>query len=152
MRKEKEAREMDECTFQPKINRKSEVLMTERTQALESYHISAHEQLYQDAEQRRLRKARYSQYRPPEETFRPATNASSVQRQVSFADSEGIVDRLYKKKAQADVVKRQEKEIYENYAATTGQRLFKPATGRGPVFDLPSPEMSMTRRQQSGRA
>ena len=135
MRKEKEAREMDECTFQPKINRKSEVLMTERTQALESYHISAHEQLYQDAEQRRLRKARYSQYRPPEETFRPATNASSVQRQVSFADSEGIVDRLYKKKAQADVVKRQEKEIYENYDATTGQRLFKPATGRGPVFE-----------------
>ena len=57
MKREREERELKECTFKPRINRRSETLVAERTEALREYDIQTHEQLYQDAAARKERQA-----------------------------------------------------------------------------------------------
>ena len=60
MKREREERELKECTFKPRINRRSETLVAERTEALREYDIQTHEQLYQDAAARKERQAQYA--------------------------------------------------------------------------------------------
>ena len=76
MKREREERELKECTFKPRINRLSETLVAERTEALREYDIRTHEQLYQDAAARKERQAQYAEWRPHDMTFKPKTNAT----------------------------------------------------------------------------
>jgi hypothetical protein len=55
LRREKEAAETSECTFQPRINARSDRLMAERTEALRARSLTAHQQLFQDAVRRQAK-------------------------------------------------------------------------------------------------
>jgi len=41
--------QLEECTFKPKVNNTSAVLMADRSETLQMLRMSAHEQLFQDA-------------------------------------------------------------------------------------------------------
>jgi CRISPR/Cas system CMR subunit Cmr6 (Cas7 group RAMP superfamily) len=47
MRIEDKAKEVEECTFAPKINKQSKKMMNQRTEVLREHRITAHEQLFQ---------------------------------------------------------------------------------------------------------
>lgn len=49
LRKEKEEAETRECTFKPAISKRSDKLMSERSDTLRTLNVSAHQQLYQDS-------------------------------------------------------------------------------------------------------
>jgi len=49
LRKEKEEAETRECTFKPAISKRSDKLMSDRSDTLKSLNLSAHQQLYQDS-------------------------------------------------------------------------------------------------------
>lgn len=55
LRRERENAEVAECTFKPVLNKRSDALMSERVETLRSLHLSAHDQLYQDALHRNLK-------------------------------------------------------------------------------------------------
>ena len=140
MKQEREKRELQECTFKPRINRRSEALVAERTQALQEYNIKAHEQLYQDAAARKERQAQYAEWRPDDVTFKPKTNAR-MDAIAADVEPEDIVDRLYLQKARSDAVKEQTRRYGEGFDLSTGRELFKPQTGRAPRFIRNSDEV-----------
>lgn len=49
MQSHREQAELNECSFKPKINATSAALMADRSETLQMLHMSAHEQLFQDA-------------------------------------------------------------------------------------------------------
>ena len=133
MKREREERELKECTFKPRINRRSETLVAERTEALREYDIQTHEQLYQDAAARKERQAQYAEWRPDDMTFKPKTNATMNTHEAD-GDKEDIVERLYLQKARSDAIKEQTRRFGEGFDLNTGREFFKPRTGRAPRF------------------
>ena len=133
MKREREERELKECTFKPRINRRSETLVAERTEALREYDIRTHEQLYQDAAARKERQAQYAEWRPDDMTFKPKTNAT-LSTHEARGDKEDIVERLYLQKARSDAIKEQTRRFGEGFDLNTGREFFKPQTGRAPRF------------------
>ena len=50
--------ELQKCSFRPHINKRSDKLMHDRMCALRAFNMTAHDQLFQDAQRRRARQVR----------------------------------------------------------------------------------------------
>ena len=133
MRREKEIKEMEECSFQPRISERSKQIVGQRTRGFHQNNLSLHEQLYQEADQRQRRLDRYACWFPEHVTFKPTLSETAGRMDTSeYGD---VVDRLYAKKEQATLrVERLRKEIARPYDRKTGQKYFQPVVGRGPEF------------------
>ena len=55
LRQQREEGEVAECTFHPKIDRKSDAMMSERAETLKVLNLSHHDQLFQDALRRQAK-------------------------------------------------------------------------------------------------
>lgn len=76
VKKEMENKEVKECSFKPRISVKSKELMKDRMNALREHNIPYHEQLFHDAERRRLMQEEVSNWFPEDHTFHPNNSAS----------------------------------------------------------------------------
>ncbi|KAG2436669.1 hypothetical protein HXX76_006197 [Chlamydomonas incerta] len=74
LRQQREAAEVAECTFRPRINRASDQLMSERAETLKVLNISHHEQLYADSLRRQAKLQELQSWYPDGVTFQPAVN------------------------------------------------------------------------------
>lgn len=154
LRQEKEVAEVKECTFRPKINNRSDRLMSERSETMKNLSIRAHDQLFQDAVRRQLRQAEYATLYPEDATFQPKLIETNVSREIlrrswdrmgASVDSAGgsgaaarranLTDRLYQsyEKLQAKLEEARHKLDGPN-DPQTGKRLYHPQTGRAPNF------------------
>ena len=132
MRREKEIKEMEECSFKPKISQKSKKIVGQRTRTLNEHGIPHHEQLYQEAEQRQRRFDRYACWFPDHVTFKPQVSSN----RLDDSDYKDVVDRLYARKDQARRRLHYLKEELERPVdEESGQRFFKPRIGRMPHFE-----------------
>ncbi|KAG2439667.1 hypothetical protein HYH02_010549 [Chlamydomonas schloesseri] len=77
LRQQKEAREVEECTFRPRINRNSDQLMSERGETLKVLNISHYDQLYADSLRRQAKLQELQSWYPDGVTFQPAVNKDS---------------------------------------------------------------------------
>jgi hypothetical protein len=129
---EEERRRMEECTFRPQLNRKSEMLMAEKERMLKEQHLSHHDNLFLDAERRKMRQQEMEQLVPAEATFRPQIQQSSatrkVQRQREGENFDDFVNRLVYSKAERDAViaELKQQQLDRKIDPATGQPLFKP--------------------------
>ncbi|GLC61577.1 Glycosylphosphatidylinositol anchor attachment 1 protein [Pleodorina starrii] len=74
LRQQREAAEVAECTFRPRINRNSDILMMERSEALKQLNLTHYEQLFADAQRRQLKLEDLRNWYPEGVTFRPQVN------------------------------------------------------------------------------
>eukprot|EP00762_Andalucia_godoyi_P006861 ANDGO_00887.mRNA.1 hypothetical protein NAEGRDRAFT_79231 len=130
---EEERRKMEGCTFQPQINRRSELLVSEKDRLLKEQHMTHYDQLFLDAERRRLRQLEYEQLAEQEATFRPQTEKSSVfarkvQRQRDGENFDDFINRLVYSKQERDAVIEELKQQQADARVDpiTGQPLFRP--------------------------
>ena len=136
LRRERDQKELEGCTFQPTLSQRSKELMRGRTETLRAAGATTHEQLYQDAERRRMRYEEYASWFPEEVTFRP-----NVARQggntADEQDDEGdvpIEERLLEAgRAREEHLAALKEVVNEPVDEETGQPLFRPAVGRGPA-------------------
>jgi len=70
IRKERDQRETEECTFKPSIDTRSQVMMEQRMNRLQ-IKGTLHDHLYEDAKRREGRYAEYARQEPEETTFHP---------------------------------------------------------------------------------
>ncbi|KAL6760366.1 hypothetical protein V8C86DRAFT_1773436, partial [Haematococcus lacustris] len=78
LQKQREDGEMRQCTFKPKINRHSANLMSERSEALKVLQVSAHDQLFQDAQRRQAKLSELQSWLPDDVTFAPQINRTGT--------------------------------------------------------------------------
>ncbi|XRB13879.1 EF-hand domain-containing protein [Pseudoscourfieldia marina] len=183
MRREKEEREMEECSFAPSINTRSRALaqslrLEAEHETLSMYRASLeaegwsavaaaagvaplHEQLYEEAEDRRRRRQAYEAWRPDGHTFQPSITESSRAIAESLRGVGGemvaprasgpgvrndanIFDRLY---AEKDAIALRKSELHADIAAPfdekTGQPLYQPMVGRNPQFERNSARLDI---------
>lgn len=138
LKKLNEEQEMEACSFKPNINRRSDKLMKERTEALRGHNLSAHDQLFQDAERRKIRQEEYMNWMSDDHTFQPNAysrhnTGSNVGGSGTLVDHSHVVERLTSADKRREMRLSQLRESLETDAAT-GQKLFKPVTGRAPQF------------------
>ncbi|KAK3241526.1 hypothetical protein CYMTET_48723 [Cymbomonas tetramitiformis] len=138
LKKLNEEQEMEACSFKPNINRRSDKLMKDRTEALRGHNLSAHDQLFQDAERRKIRQEEYMNWMSDDHTFQPNaysrhTTGSNVGGSGTLVDHSHVVERLTSADKRRELRLSQLRESLET-DASTGQKLFKPVTGRAPQF------------------
>ncbi|GFH16201.1 PFU domain-containing protein, partial [Haematococcus lacustris] len=157
LQKQREDGEMRQCTFKPKINRHSANLMSERSEALKVLQVSAHDQLFQDAQRRQAKLSELQSWLPDDVTFAPQINrtgtaaahlrhsldALGLQKRAEGGAGDGspgtadvrasVVDRLYMnyEKTKAKLEGKRE-QLNGPVDPVTGRQLYKPAVGRGP--------------------
>ena len=164
VRRELDNREVKECSFKPKISSRSKALMRDRMSALKEHNIPYHEQLFHDAERRRLMQEEVSNWFPEDHTFHPnnsltqhhvspasATtttrdhlhhrtpsgggNASSVRKSLDAAGQEQLIARLTRRSSTTHEKLQHMKELEAKVDLESGQALFKPRTGRAPIYE-----------------
>ncbi|KAG2497694.1 hypothetical protein HYH03_004431 [Edaphochlamys debaryana] len=74
LRSQREAAEVAECTFRPRINKHSDSLMNERAETLKVLNITHHEQLFADALRRQAKLDELQRWYPDGVTFQPQVN------------------------------------------------------------------------------
>lgn len=74
LRQQREEGEVAECTFHPKIDRKSDAMMSERAETLKVLNLSHHDQLFQDALRRQAKEKELAHWYPDGVTFQPQVN------------------------------------------------------------------------------
>ena len=89
LRREKEAAEVADCTFKPKLSQRSREIMRQRTDMLKAAQATTHDQLYQDAERRRMRYEEYASWFPEDVTFRPNLSSKDQGRAASGGERNG---------------------------------------------------------------
>ncbi|KAJ4456378.1 hypothetical protein PAPYR_8418 [Paratrimastix pyriformis] len=162
---ERRKRELDGCTFQPKVSERSMKLAESHeagaaaTQASGAGHSpqmaaagaaarkAAHQRLFQDAERRRIRQEEYQNWFPEEHTFHPEIR--------TMKHPQGNVpapDRLY----QAAIKHREYLEALQAQSLMgidpeTGQPLFQPRTGRPPNVMRQDPNLPVGERLFAAR-
>lgn len=78
IKEEMDRKALAECTFRPKINAKSKDLMRSRVGALRDRGVTHHDQLFYDANRRRMRQEEYEAWQPPDHTFHPNAHRSAA--------------------------------------------------------------------------
>ena len=135
-------KEMEECTFQPSINKKSIELVHNRRNNSRS---SKHDELFRDASKRRIKRDHDIQEEMSKYTFKPnigvnrkayrATNEEADAPNSYDKDTNDFYQRLEKAdKAREEHLKQLQEDI-SKYDEHTGQKLFKPKVGRAPHYD-----------------
>eukprot|EP00892_Ulva_mutabilis_P011944 jgi/Ulvmu1/9121/UM005_0217.1 len=136
-----------ECTFKPKINDKSNDMMSQRQEVLKQMHISPYEKLYQDAE---VRRKKLEQKETKEVSLHTAAlqdrpgSARPLSRSLGHFPSESSIDlhsmcslpasdrlHAYHLKKEAKLSRAREAPLRD----AEGNPLFTPRTGRPPVAD-----------------
>lgn len=131
LRRENEIKEMEQCTFQPKISNRSKQIVGKRTRALEQHGVSLHDQLYQEAEQRDRRLERYACWFPDHVTFQPSISEAGM----NDTDYVDVVERLYAKQSESELrLSNLKAQLEMPMDRETGQAFFQPKTGRPPLF------------------
>ncbi|GIM06636.1 hypothetical protein Vretimale_10899 [Volvox reticuliferus] len=74
LRQQREAAEVAECTFRPQINKNSDMLMMERSEALKQLNLTHYEQLFADAQRRQVKLEDLRNWYPEGVTFQPQVN------------------------------------------------------------------------------
>eukprot|EP00798_Chlamydomonas_sp_ICE-L_P002715 gene2715-12588_t len=173
-KRQKEMVDEAECTFQPKINRSSAVMMAERSHTLKMLQMSAHEQLFQDATRRRQKMEELSKWCPDDATFQPQVNKRSTAVEYMKRSFEGgsegldvgstadpgslpsaanpppVINRLYASynKTKAKLEDAREK-YHGSHDPTTGRLLYHPEVGRAPR-NRPSAKQPVGQHSPSG--
>ena len=133
---------MEECTFQPRINKKSIELVHNRRNNSTN---SKHDELFRDASRRRIKRDHDIQEEMSKYTFKPnigvnrkayrATNEEADAPNSYDKDTNDFYQRLEKAdKAREEHLKQLQEDI-SKYDEHTGQKLFKPKVGRAPHYD-----------------
>ena len=131
-KKEKlEKQKFSECTFKPQINGRSRKLMDVKAEMYKESKLPTHEQLFQDAERRRIRQSEYHNWYPEEHTFQPHIN---VQIDREEGEDEFLNRLVYSYKEQEEMLQKKREEK-NKMVDESGQELFKPKTGRAPSFN-----------------
>ena len=148
-----EQKEMKECTFKPNISKKS-VEIVENRVGRRNYSgylatSSKHEELYNDASKRRIRRDRDVKRQISQYTFKPNIGVNKKRYASSNNNNAGEKGRnsknsnpddgdFYERLEKADKAReehlRQLQEDIAKYDERTGQKLFKPKVGRAPHF------------------
>ena len=135
-------KEMEECTFRPSISRKSEEIVHSRRNNNRS---SKHDELYEDASKRRIKRDYDIQKQMSQYTFKPnigvnrktyiAKNEKASASNSFDKDKDDFYQRLEKADKAREEHLRQLQEDISKYDEHTGQKLFKPKVGRAPHYD-----------------
>lgn len=153
LRKDKEDKEVDQCTFKPVIDSKSDKIVKELKERVNALDITAHEQLFLDAVRRQQKLREYEHWYPEDVTFHPKTNNSqtaleylrhswdhhgrnseSSRKPADPTAKPSIVQRLYASYEKSKAKKAQVEAKYcGNFDPDTGRALYKPETGRAPA-------------------
>lgn len=128
MRKLTEDRGLEECSFKPTIDARSERLMTQRISRLKITG-KLHEHLYDDAQRRKERQAEYSKRPPSGATFAPDIGVDHY-RPPNDDTREDFINRLVYSKSFSEKWisiqrEQQERDTFSH----------RPQTGRSPSFD-----------------
>eukprot|EP00927_Polykrikos_kofoidii_P026885 TRINITY_DN23865_c0_g2_i1.p1 TRINITY_DN23865_c0_g2~~TRINITY_DN23865_c0_g2_i1.p1 ORF type:complete len:786 (-),score=111.01 TRINITY_DN23865_c0_g2_i1:277-2634(-) len=127
MRQLKEKSALDNCTFKPSIDHRSEVLMTRRLARMK-IGCNLYDSLYEDALRRHERQLEMTKLLPPGVTFQP--DIGTLHRRPPNDDTrEDFVTRLAYSKTYTE----QQKQSHVLHEGSQAQPEFHPQTGRGPL-------------------
>ena len=158
VKQEMDIQEIKECSFKPKISSKSKALMKDRMMALKEHNIPYHDQLFHDAERRRLMQEEVANWFPDDHTFQPnnftslnrslsptrsstfqssasMNNNSSLRMSLDSKSQEKLVKRLTSRNRATEDKMKQIKDLESKVDLESGQELFKPRTGRAPQYE-----------------
>lgn len=143
MRKQQEGDEMAECTFDigasiaenPEMGfggRSSKLVHQMMAKLPPGQEVAGNrfEALYNDARQRQLRIEQYENWYPEDQTFNPDIGPDKFRPRVDETEEE-FINRLtyHKQQRMLDM-----QAAHPSVDQSTGQPLFQPVTGRGPLF------------------
>lgn len=132
-----EQEENKECTFNPRLNRRSEVLSMEKTLSRKRSNKELFEVLHMEAEEREKKRILDQELAlNAVAPFRPTINKSSaqiMQERKGYENHESLVERLISTKVERDKYVEMLRSQYEPpFDPTTGQEWFRPRISRLP--------------------
>jgi hypothetical protein len=127
------AQELAECTFKPTISKTSKRIVT-RMRSMTGEDQPIYEVLYSDAAKRKMRVEDHKNWMADEYTFKPDIKMSSQYHHYDRSEQEFLDRLVYSKEKRQELLQHmRDKKIEEGIDPDTGERLFKPKTGRPPV-------------------